>query len=82
MDGPDLNRRGIMLAAGLTAGAAALAANQAHAAGAHAASVPHTQTYPPGRPGVDYQPVVAPNATKIPFTIRDGVKIFHLTLGE
>jgi FtsP/CotA-like multicopper oxidase with cupredoxin domain len=81
-DLPDLNRRGVMIAAGLTAGAVTLAAGEAHAAQAHATSVPHTQPYPPGRPGLDYQPVIAPNATKIPFTVRAGVKIFHLTLGE
>lgn len=86
-DLPDLNRRGVMIAAGLTAGAVTLAAGaahpaQAHAAQAHATSVPHNQSYPPGRSGTDYQPVIAPNATKIPFTVRAGVKIFHLTLGE
>lgn len=81
-DLPDLNRRGVMIAAGLTAGAVTLAAGAAHAAQAHATSVPHNQSYPPGRSGTDYQPVIAPNATKIPFTVRAGVKIFHLTLGE
>jgi FtsP/CotA-like multicopper oxidase with cupredoxin domain len=82
-DLPDLNRRGVMLAAGLAAGAVTVAsAGTAHAAPIHATTVPAGQAYPPGRPGVDYQPVVAPNATKIPFTVRDGVKIFHLTLGE
>lgn len=79
---PNLDRRGMLLATGLAAGAVTVAANQAHAAGAHATSVAHTQAYPPGRPGKDYQPVVAPNATKVPFQIRDGVKVFHLTLGE
>ena len=79
---PDLNRRGVMIAAGLTAGAAALATNAAQAAPAHATSAPHGQSYPPGRPGIDYQPVIAPNGVKIPFTVSDGVKIFHLTLGE
>lgn len=73
---------------GLAASAAAAGAGPAHGATAgmarqaHAVSVPHGKAYPPGRPGVDYQPVTAPNATKIPFVIRDGVKIFHLRAHE
>jgi manganese oxidase len=79
---PDLNRRGVMMAAGLAAGAATLATGAAHAASVHATTVPAGQAYPPGRSGVDYQPVIAPNATRIPFSVRDGVKVFHLTLAE
>ncbi len=33
---------------------------------------------PPGQPGRDYKPVFAPDVATLPFTIRDGVKIFHL----
>jgi hypothetical protein len=44
--------------------------------------VEHGKAYPPGRPVTDYQPVTAPNGKKIPFTVRNGVKIFHLRLGE
>lgn len=79
-----LDRRAMMTAAGLgaAAGAAALTTTAAHAAGAHATSVSHDQVYPPGRPGADYQPVVAPNALKIPFSVRNGVKVFHLRIHE
>ncbi|BAM04403.1 multicopper oxidase family protein [Phycisphaera mikurensis] len=37
---------------------------------------------PPGRPGVDYTPVVTPNNGSLPFEIRDGVKVFHLIAEE
>lgn len=32
----------------------------------------------PGLPGVDYAPVEAPNMAKLPFTVVDGRKVFHL----
>ena len=32
----------------------------------------------PGAPGKDYQPVVIPNGTALPFKVVGGVKIFHL----
>lgn len=32
----------------------------------------------PGRPFVDYRPVVTPNGSTLPFRIVDGVKVFHL----
>lgn len=34
--------------------------------------------YPPGRPGIDYTPVVTPNNSTLPYTIADGVKVFSL----
>lgn len=34
--------------------------------------------FPPGRPGVDYTPVVAPNNFTLAFRLVDGVKVFHL----
>lgn len=37
---------------------------------------------PPGRPGVDYQPVVVPTGYTLPFKIVDGVKVFHLIVEE
>lgn len=52
------------------------------ARGAHATSVPHPGRYPPGRPGVDYQPTEVPNGTKLPFVVRDGVKVFELVIDE
>ena len=33
---------------------------------------------PPGLPGEDYNPVVVPNGSALPFKIVDGVKVFHL----
>jgi FtsP/CotA-like multicopper oxidase with cupredoxin domain len=77
----ELDRRLLIAGAGV-AGAAALAATPAQARSAHAVSVDHPKTYPPGRPGADYQPVVVPNGKKIPFEIRNGVKIFHLVIEE
>jgi manganese oxidase len=75
------SRRTLMAAAGLV-GVAALAAEAAHAAGAHAASVAHDRAWPPGRPGVDYQPVTVPNGLKVPFRISGSVKVFHLVVSE
>ena len=54
----------------------------AEAKGAHATSVPHPGRYQPGRPGVDYQPTEVPNGYKLPFIVRDGVKIFELVIDE
>ncbi len=34
---------------------------------------------PPGRPGADYTPVVTPNGSTLPYRLKDGVKVFHLT---
>ncbi|MGQ0506784.1 MAG: multicopper oxidase family protein [Myxococcaceae bacterium] len=36
----------------------------------------------PGRPGRDYQPVVVPNGTKMPWKVVDGVKVFHMVAEE
>lgn len=36
----------------------------------------------PGQPGTHYQPVVVPNGTILPWTIVDGVKVFHLIAQE
>lgn len=40
---------------------------------------PVARKVPPGRPGVDYTPVVTPNGATLPFRLVDGVKVFHLT---
>ena len=37
---------------------------------------------PPGQPGKDYTPVVVPNGWILPFTVVDGVKVFHLVAEE
>jgi FtsP/CotA-like multicopper oxidase with cupredoxin domain len=36
----------------------------------------------PGLPGRDYQPVVVPNGSKLPWKVVDGVKVFHIVAGE
>jgi hypothetical protein len=36
------------------------------------------QALPPGEPGRDYTPAVAPNGTTATYTIVNGVKVFHL----
>src|SRR5215210_1698038 len=37
---------------------------------------------PPGQPGKDYRPVIVPNGWTLPFTVVDGVKVFHLVAEE
>lgn len=41
-----------------------------------------TTTLPPGEPGPDYTPVVTPNSWTLPYTVIDGVKVFHLVAEE
>jgi manganese oxidase len=36
----------------------------------------------PGKPGRDYQPVITPGNTTLPFKIVDGVKVYHLIAEE
>ena len=36
----------------------------------------------PGREGTNYQPVIVPNGAKLPWTLVDGVKVFHLVAEE
>lgn len=36
------------------------------------------EALPPGMPEKDYTPVIVPNGVKASYTVRDGVKIFHL----
>lgn len=40
------------------------------------------EAVPPGEPGKDYNPVITPNGTTLPFKIIDGVKVFHLIAEE
>lgn len=77
----DLNRRNTFLMAGLATAAAGLAASSG-AAAPEAVTVPHPGSYPPGRAGADYAPVITPNNTALPYKVRNGVKIFHLVAGE
>ena len=44
-----------------------------------AMTMPLDGAHPPGRPNIDYTPVVVPNGATLPFRVVDGVKVFHLT---
>ena len=88
MDDTTLTRREA-LARGLAAvaGGAALATvpGRAFAAAPAAprattvsAEVLDSGTLAPGRPGVDYLPVITPNGVSLPWKVVGGVKIFHL----
>jgi FtsP/CotA-like multicopper oxidase with cupredoxin domain len=41
-----------------------------------------SSSQPPGQPGVDYTPVIAPDTAILPWTLVDGVKVFHLVAEE
>lgn len=85
-------RRDALILSGVVAGTAGLAgrqaqAQQAHIAPkfpAHATTVKHDgkTEYAPGKPDVDYRPVITPNGVTLGHQIRDGVKIFHLIAEE
>ncbi len=38
--------------------------------------------FAPGEPGKDYTPVIVPNGWTLPYTVVDGVKVFHLVAEE
>ncbi|MEO1661137.1 MAG: copper oxidase [Pseudomonadota bacterium] len=82
------SRRDALKLAGLGAGALAIGGGTASAstsaAYAYSTSVPHNQdrTYSPGQPGRDYTPVETPNGSALPYTLKDGVKVFHLVAEE
>ncbi|PKO20114.1 copper oxidase [candidate division BRC1 bacterium HGW-BRC1-1] len=40
------------------------------------------RTFSPGKPGVDYRPVVTPNLPTLPWQIVNGIKVFHLVVEE
>lgn len=42
------------------------------------ADVLNAGTLAPGRPGMDYLPVITPNGVSLPWKIVDGVKVYHL----
>ncbi|MFL5358207.1 multicopper oxidase family protein [Archangium sp.] len=78
-DTKGLSRRQMLVASGIgVAGGALLASREARAEGPR----PAGRNLPPGRPGRDYQPVVVPNGSKLPWKLVDGVKVFHLVAGE
>jgi hypothetical protein len=79
-----LSRRHALVTGALAAtGFAALATSRADAQPA-APSGPNKRARreAPGLPGKDYRPVVTPNGATLPFSVRDGVKIFHLVAEE
>lgn len=78
-DTKGLSRRQMLVASGIgVAGGALLASREARAEGPR----PAARNLPPGQPGRDYQPVVVPNGSKLPWKLVDGVKVFHLVAGE
>jgi FtsP/CotA-like multicopper oxidase with cupredoxin domain len=64
---------------GVTAFAAGVQARTAGNAQGYrpAAASPHTHI-PPAEPGKHYTPVITPNGWTLPYTVRNGVKVFHL----
>lgn len=40
------------------------------------------ESFAPGEPGRDYNPVITPNGATLPFKVVDGVKVFHLVAEE
>lgn len=68
-------------------GAAALASREAKAAGERGwersySGGPERAPLRPGEPGRDYRPTVTPGGSTLPYTVRDGVKVFHLRAEE
>jgi FtsP/CotA-like multicopper oxidase with cupredoxin domain len=91
-----MTRRDLLATAGATlAGTALLASREARAAdvpgeesagpssaAATGRSYASQASLPPGQPHRDYQPVVVPNGSKLPWKIVDGVKVFHMVAEE
>ena len=50
--------------------------------GASNAGAPAQRSMAPGLPHRDYQPVIVPNGTRLPWKIVNGVKVFHLVAEE
>lgn len=49
---------------------------------AAAQTVNPSEAFEPGKPGVDYRPVITPNGAALPFKLVGGVKVFHLIAEE
>ncbi len=90
MSGP-WTRRQAILGGAITGGALALARGAFAAQGStgvrgweptYSGGSPDLKPEPPGQPGKDYTPVVTPNGVALPFSIVDGVKVFHLVAEE
>jgi manganese oxidase len=70
-----LSRRSLLSSGAGLVGGGALLARPAHAA----PTLPlDPAPLPPGMPGVDYRPVVTPDGAALPWTLVDGVKVYHL----
>jgi len=79
-----------LLLGGATA-AAALTAQQLHGAQVPEEKVAWEKTYAgpkegppqaPGEAGKDYRPIITPNGATLPWTVKNGIKIYHLTAEE
>jgi FtsP/CotA-like multicopper oxidase with cupredoxin domain len=89
-----ITRRGMMISSAAAAGAALLLngatavaspaqSNGWGGTGAEGARPEHDENpLPPGEASKDYNPVVTPNGTTLPFKIVGGVKVFHLIAEE
>ncbi|MGC4032965.1 MAG: multicopper oxidase domain-containing protein [Tepidisphaeraceae bacterium] len=77
---PTISRRTAMVAAAATAGGVALFGRSAAVAPPTPAALEPSNS--PGKPGDDYTPVVVPNGWTLPYTVVDGVKVFHLVPEE
>jgi FtsP/CotA-like multicopper oxidase with cupredoxin domain len=86
-----LSRRKFLTAGAAVAGGAALVTRPVHASTVdgskrwwptYSGGPVDVEPKAPGKPGVDYRPVVVPSGRKLPFKIVDGVKVFHLVAEE
>lgn len=82
----NLSRRDALAVAGLAVAGAGLTAGKASAQASgqyfHHARTVEPGNYPPGVPGEDYTPVVTPNGVTLRYSVRGGVKVFHLVAEE
>src|SRR5688572_14487797 len=86
-----VTRREALLTSMAAGGAALLAAAPSRAAQASGSARAWEDSYSgrdsapsprPGRPNLDYHPVITPNGASLPFEVVDGVKVFHLIAEE
>jgi FtsP/CotA-like multicopper oxidase with cupredoxin domain len=89
MTNPRLTRRGLMAAGAVaTGGVALLAAPRAQAAPtarwerSYSGRDSSPSSDGPGEPGSDYRPTITPGGATLPWTIVDGVKVYHLIAEE
>ncbi len=73
-----LSRRDTFRLGGAVALTSLTATQAATATSNTAQTVDPAHSFSPGKPGVDYRPVITPNGVTLPFKIVDGVKVFHL----